>query len=132
MFFTSSDSGNAAAKTPFPALSKDLDDHAKLDHGKATKMLRYRELLLVCGVVLWTIALVPAWSQTDVAGVESNRFCLGWWNSPLVESLERREEAGSYSGTTNIRFVSWSAVAFCIGAILFFVHSKLQPHNPTN
>jgi hypothetical protein len=87
-------------------------------------MSRYRELLFISGVVLWTIALVPAWSQTDVGGVITKRFCLGWWNSPLVESLERKEEAGSYGGTTHIQFASWSALAFLIGTICFAIHDK--------
>ncbi len=53
---------------------------------------RFRQLLLIIGVALWTFALVPAWDHNDGGGVVTNRFCMGWWNSPLVNRYRRSKK----------------------------------------
>jgi DNA primase catalytic subunit len=75
--------------------------------------------------VLWTAAILPSWEKTEAAGVIHKRFCMGWWNSPLVESIDKIDESEMatipYSGTTNVRVLSWSALAFVLGTIAFAV-----------
>jgi hypothetical protein len=93
-------------------------------------MVRLREVLLAVGVALWTLALVPAWDQSEDQGIIHKRFCLGWWNSPFLESRDRIDESKSatvpYSGSTEIRFVSWSALALLLGLLAFVARDILK------
>jgi hypothetical protein len=93
-----------------------------------------RDLLLVIGVALWTAAITPAWDRNEGQGVIHKRFCLGWWNSPLLEAVERIDQAATasvpYSGATNIRVMSWSALALLLGLVAFVGRDLLKRRKP--
>lgn len=93
-------------------------------------MSRLRDLLLIIGVMLWTAALLPSWNSTEDSGVIHKRFCLGWWNSPLLEANDRIDESETstfaYSGATSFRVFSWSAFALVLGTLSFVVRDRLK------
>ncbi len=93
-----------------------------------------RDILLIIGVALWTAAVVPAWDRNEVQGVVHKRFCLGWWNSPLLESVERIDQAATatvpYSGSTNIRVMSWSALALLLGLVALLGRDLVKRRTP--
>jgi hypothetical protein len=83
---------------------------------------RVRDLCLGLCVCLWTIALVPSWSRSAAGTAVTDRFCVGWPNSPLIESVEVADPGSdvtppSFSARVNVNVLSWSVLAFAVGAV---------------